>query len=102
MMLTVIVASMGAFALKFTGYVLGEKFAQNPRFRRVSDLMPVGLLAGLIIVQALSNQQQLVLDGRLVGVAVAVILLLRRAPFISVILSAALITAVGRACGWWI
>jgi hypothetical protein len=102
MMLTVIVASLGAFALKFAGYLLGEKFAQNPRFRRVSDLMPVGLLAGLIIVQALSSQQQLVLDGRLVGVAVAVILLLRRAPFIAVILSAALITAVGRAFGWWV
>ncbi len=50
--------------------------------------MPAALLAALVAVQALTSGHDLVLDGRLVGLAVAALALALRAPFIVVLVVA--------------
>ena len=98
----VVVATAGAFALKFAGYVLPDHLMEHPRFSQVARLLPIGLLSGLIAVQSLGDGQAIVLDGRLVGVAVAVAMLLRRMSFIYVVITAAAVTAIGRHFGLWV
>lgn len=100
--LPVLVATAGAFAFKLAGYFVPDRFTQHPHFNQVARLLPIGLLCGLIAVQTFADGQQIVVDGRIVGAAVAVILLTRRAPFIIVVFSAALVTAVGRHFGVWV
>ena len=50
--------------------------------------LPAALLAALVAVQAATSGQELVLDGRLVGLAVAALALALRAPFIVVLVLA--------------
>jgi branched-subunit amino acid transport protein len=56
--------------------------------RRVVDFVPAALLSALVAVQALTSGHHLVIDGRLVGLAVAAVALAFRAPFIVVLLLA--------------
>ena len=63
---------------------------------RVADLIPVALLAGLVAVQVFSTGPDLALDARAAALAVAVVLLLLRAPFLVVVFGAALVAALLR------
>ena len=67
--------------------------------RRVAGLLPVALLAALVAVQTFADGQNLVIDARLAGLAAAVIALVLRAPFLVVVLVAAVTAAVLRAIG---
>ena len=55
------------------------------------------LLAALIVVQTLSAGDRVVLDARVPALAVAAVLVWRRAPFIVTVLSAAAVAAALRA-----
>ena len=55
---------------------------------RVVDFVPAALLAALVAVQALTSGHDLVIDGRLAGLAVAALALALRAPFIVVLVLA--------------
>jgi branched-subunit amino acid transport protein len=55
---------------------------------RVAEFVPAALLAALVAVQAGTSGNRLVLDGRLVGLAVAAVALALRAPFIVVLVLA--------------
>ena len=61
------------------------------------DLVAVPLLAALILVQTLGDGQRLVLDARVPALAVAAVLVWRRAPFLVVVLSAAATASLLRA-----
>lgn len=98
----VLVATAGTYAFKLAGYYVPDRFTQHPHFNQVARLLPIGLLTGLIAVQTFADGQSIVLDGRIVGAGVAVLLLMRKAPFIVVVFTAALVTAVGRHFGIWI
>ncbi len=63
---------------------------------RVADYIPVALLSALVAVQVLTTGRSLVVDARLAGLAVAVVLLLLRAPFLVVVFGAALVAALLR------
>lgn len=97
----VLLACAACFALKFVGYLVPEHWISGPRTSRVTTLLPVALLAGLVVAQTVvGTGGALVLDARLAAVAVAVLLLLLRANFIVVVLGAAIAAAVLRALGW--
>jgi hypothetical protein len=98
----VIAASLIAFGLKFAGFLVPKAILENDLFRKIIPVLPIGMLSGLIAVQVLAVKQNIVFDGRLVGVGVGVIALFFRAPFIVVVLLAAFVTALGRANGLWI
>jgi hypothetical protein len=62
--------------------------------------MPVALLAALVAVQTFATGQSLVVDARVAGLAVAIVALLLRAPFLVVVVVAAVSAALLRAAGW--
>lgn len=93
----VLAAAAGCFALKLAGWSVPERWVQGPQLRRTAVLLPVALLAGLVVVQAFADGRSLVVDARAAGLAVGAALVLLRAPFLVVVIAAALTAAVLRA-----
>lgn len=92
----ILATAAGCYVLKLTGLSVPTKVLDQPLVQRIADLMPVALLSALIGVQVLGEGSRLVLDARLVGLAVAVVALVLRAPFIVVVFGAALAAALVR------
>ena len=88
-----------SYALKAVGPLLAGGRQLGPGLRRGLDLVAVPLLAALILVQTLSTGHRLVLDARAPALAVAALLVWRRAPFLVVVLAAAATAALLRALG---
>ena len=95
----VLAGSLGCYLEKLVGYFLPTAVLEHEGIRRVAGLLPVALLAALVTVQTFADGQSLVIDARLAGVAAAVVALLLRAPFLVVVLVAAVTSAVLRAIG---
>lgn len=96
----VLLASVGCFLLKLTGYVIPRRLLDNARVARVTTLIPVAMLASLVVVQTVGAGQAVVIDARVVGVAVAAVALVLRAPFLVVVVLAGVTAAALRALGW--
>lgn len=92
----ILVTAAGCYALKLGGLSVPAHVLEHPLVRRVADLMPAALLAALTAVQVFASGQDLVLDARALGLAVAAVLLLLRAPFLVVVFGAALVAALAR------
>jgi branched-subunit amino acid transport protein len=92
--LCVLVVGLATVALKAAGPVLaaGRQLPQGAA--RVVDLLAPALLAALVATQAFSADEELVLDERAAGVAVAGVAILLRAPLLVVVVAAAA-TAAG-------
>lgn len=97
--LAVLAGSLGCYVQKLAGYLLPHSVLENASVRRVAGLLPVALLAALVAVQTFAVGQSLVIDARLAGLLAAVIALLLRAPFLAVVVIAAVTAAVLRATG---
>ena len=85
--------SVIAFALKYSGHSVPEKWLSHPKIQRINGLIPIALLSALVAVQSFSEKSKLIIDQRLVGISVAIIALLLKAPFPIVVLSAAVSSA---------
>ena len=96
---TILIGSAVVAALKFVGFVLPASVSGSPRVQRISDVVTIGLLASLVVIQTLAVGNALVFDSRSVAVVVAGVLLWKRVPFIIVILVAAGVAAGLRAAG---
>ncbi|GIG54234.1 AzlD domain-containing protein [Demequina activiva] len=96
----IVAAGVLAWATKFAGHVVPESWLENPRVHRIAAFVTVALLAALFAVQAFTSGPSVVLDARVAGVAVAAVLLWRRAPFIVVVAAAAAVAAGLRLLGW--
>jgi uncharacterized membrane protein len=96
----VLAAAAIAFAAKFAGYVVPPAVLEEPRVRRITGVLPAALLASLVVLQTFTTGPHLVLDARAAGLAVAVVALVCRAPFIVVVVLAAVTAAGLRALGW--
>ncbi len=92
----VLAAGLACYALKLAGLSVPHQVLERPAVRAVADRLPVALLAGLVAVQVLGNDEGLVLDARAAGLGAAVVLLLVRAPFLVVVVGAALTAALLR------
>jgi len=86
-----------AYALKALGPVFAGERALGPELRAILDVVAVPLLAALVLVQTLDGGGRIVLDARVPALAVAALLVWRRAPFLVVVLVAAVIAAGLRA-----
>jgi branched-subunit amino acid transport protein len=84
----VIAASVGCYLLKLAGLSVPASWVQQPWVARVVDFVPAALLAALVAVQGLTSGHDLVIDGRLAGLAAAAVALALRAPFIVVLVVA--------------
>jgi hypothetical protein len=90
----VIGTSAIAFALKYSGHSVPEKYLKNERMLRINTLIPIVLLSALVAVQTVADKSKLVIDQRLAGVTVACIALALKAPYFVVVISAAVTSAV--------
>jgi branched-subunit amino acid transport protein len=84
----VVAGSLGCYLLKLAGLSVPASWVEQPWVARIVDFVPAALLAALVAVQAFTDGQELVVDGRLAGLAVAALALAFRAPFIVVLLLA--------------
>jgi branched-subunit amino acid transport protein len=94
--LAIVLTGLGCYLLKLAGLSIPSRVLERPWVSRVADLMPVALLSALVAVQVLADGSRLVIDARLAGLGVAVVLLVLRMPFLVVVLGAALTAALLR------
>ena len=92
----VLVACASCYVLKLAGLSLPTGVLQDPRVQRTVPLVPIALLAALVATQTFSTGHHLVLDVRAAALAVAVVAVLLRAPFLVVVASAAATAALLR------
>ncbi|MEO6701931.1 MAG: AzlD domain-containing protein [Jatrophihabitantaceae bacterium] len=94
--LAVLAGTAGCYLAKLAGLSLPPRLLANARVQRVAALLPVALLAALASTQTVTTGTSIVLDARTAGLAVAVLAVLRRAPFIVVVAAAVLSTSLVR------
>ena len=87
----VLVASIICVALKTLGYLIPPRFLEAPKPARIADLLTVALLA---------LGQSIVVDARIPALLVAAGLLVFKAPFLVVVVAAAVVAALLRLAGW--
>jgi uncharacterized membrane protein len=92
----VLVASVACYGLKLAGLSLPQRWLTHPRVQKVVALIPIALLAALVATQTFSTGQHLVLDVRAAALAVAIVAVLLRAPFLVVVAAAAATAALLR------
>lgn len=93
----VLAASALCFVLKLVGHRVPEHWLASPRVARIASLLTIALLAALVAVQTFTAAGHVVLDARVVALAAAAVALALRAPFIVVVVLAAVVAAVVRA-----
>ena len=84
----ILAGSLGCYLLKLAGLSVPAAWVERPWVTRVVEFVPAALLAALVAVQAATSDSRLVVDGRLVGLAVAAVALALRAPFVVVLVLA--------------
>ena len=94
--LGIIVMGFGCYALRYAGLSVPERVLNHQLTMRAADLIPVALLGALIAVQVFNREGTIVIDARLLGLAVAAVLLMLRVPFLGVVFGAALAAALVR------
>ena len=93
----ILAASLSCYGLKLAGWSVPSRWLEGERLQRAAVLLPLPLLAALVVVQAVAGDRALVVDARAGGLAVALVLVLLRAPFLVVVLAAAVTAALLRA-----
>lgn len=96
MWIAILLTGVGCYLLKLIGLSVPASVLERPLVERVADLIPVALLAALVGVQVFASGTELAVDARMAGLAAAMVALLFRAPFIAVVLVAALTAALIR------
>lgn len=89
-------ASAACYLLKLSGLSLPQRWLQDARIQRTVPLIPVALLAALVATQTFSTGRHLVLDVRAAALAVAIVAVLLRAPFLVVVAAATATAALLR------
>jgi hypothetical protein len=92
--LAVVIASAGCALLKLAGFVVPALLLESAVAKRILEALPVTLLSALIAVSVFATGSHVGVDSRAAGLAVALILVAIRAPFLVVVV-AACATAAG-------
>ncbi len=90
-------AAVCCYLVKLGGLSVPERVLADPRVQQVGLLLPAATLAALALTQTATTGSEVVLDARAAGVGVALVALLLRRPFLVVVGSAVLTTALVRA-----
>lgn len=86
-----------SFGLKALGPVVLARRELPPRLLETLALLPVPMLAALVVVGTVGADGAVTADARIPAVALAGVLVMRRAPFLAVIVAAAATAALVRA-----
>lgn len=102
--ITVLLNSVGSYAIKLAGQSLPSWILEVPRVNRMALLLPVALLSALVAVLTFTGDvgvsyglgHALVVDARVAGLVFAVVALVLRAPFLVVVIGAAVVASLVR------
>ena len=97
--LVVLAVGVGTIAILASGPVLLGGRPLPGRVQGVVALLAPALLAALVATNTFGSGQRLVADARLIGVAVAALAIVLRAPILVVVIVAAAAAAVARTAG---
>jgi uncharacterized membrane protein len=92
----VLLIGAATVAIKSAGPLLAGGRELPPRLADVVELLAPAVLAALVVTQTVSSDEELVIDERLAGVAVAGVAVALRAPILVSVATAALVTALLR------
>ena len=92
----IILLAVGAYAFKVTGLIILGGRSLPPVFERCLGLIPAAIITALVMKDTFTVGQDLALDARALGIAVAVVAAWKRAPLIVVIVLGAAATALVR------
>jgi hypothetical protein len=96
--IAITVTAVGCYGVKLLGLSVPAELLERPLVKRLAALVPIALLAALTALQTFGTDTLgVTLDARTAGLAAAATALLLRAPFLLVVVSAVLVTAVARA-----
>jgi hypothetical protein len=95
----VLAIGAGTMAIKAAGPVLLGARALPASLRAVVGLLAPALLAALVATATLAGGTRLQADARLIGLGVAAVALLLRAPALVVVVAAATAAALARLAG---
>jgi hypothetical protein len=94
----IVVLAAGVAAQRWVGVFAGGAMLHRvPVLSRLASLIPAAVVTAVIVQLTVASGTRLVIDERLAGMAVAGLLVWRRAPFVVVIVAAAATTAALRA-----
>lgn len=99
LVLATVVLGAGTFAFRFAGPVLRTRVELSPRVQQLMAVSAVVLLAALVATAALLEGHEFAGFARPAGVAVGGVLAWKKAPFVVVVLAAAVTAAVLRLLG---
>ena len=94
----IVVLTVGAITVLFkaAGPVFLGRRTLPPRALALVEVLAPAMLAALVVTQAVGGDEELVIDERLAGVAVAGIAIVLRAPLLVVMVAAATAAALLR------
>lgn len=96
----VFVLAAGVWGQRFLGmYVGGPVLSRFPTLGKLAALIPAAVVTAVIVQLTVASGTALTVDARLAGMSAAGVLVWRRAPFVAVVLAAAVVTAGVRALG---
>lgn len=93
--LAILVLAGGAYGFKLAGTLIGTRI-ERPLLRDAIGLIPPALFCALIALQTFEKDTDLVIDARVVGLVVALLATWRKVPFVGVIVTAMIATALTR------
>jgi uncharacterized membrane protein len=99
MWFAVLAGAAGCYVLKYVGSVIPAHVLEQPTVKKVVLLLPISLLSALVAVQTFATSQALVVDARVPALVAATVALKFKAPFIFVVLIAAVLAAALRYFG---
>lgn len=96
----VFVLAAGVWGQRFLGmYVGGPVLGRFPSLGKLATLIPAAVVMAVIVQLTVGSGTTLTLDARAAGMGVAAVAVWKRAPFVVVVVAAAVVTAVLRALG---
>ena len=96
--LVIALLTLGTAGQRLVGmFFVGSALSRYPTIARLGDLLPPAVVAALIAQLTFGAGSSIVVDARAAGLAIAGLLVWKRAPFVVVVLSAAATTALLRA-----
>ena len=96
--LSIIMLTIAAWGQRLVGaFLIGPWLQKRPTLTRAAGLIPAAVVMAVIVQLTIGRGSSLVIDERFAGMVVAAVLVWRRAPFIVVVVAAAIVTASLRA-----
>ncbi len=89
-------AALGCYGLKLLGLSVPQRVLENRFMQSIAAVLPIALLAALAVTQTFSQGRHLTIDARAAGIAVAIVAIRMRAPFLVTVGAAAATTALIR------